>query len=169
MADKHSKAELEVRLWDEIKRGRFGMLLAPAEGAATVCQPMTAFPEPAEASIWFFTADTTELARKVGATGAAGMFIFQDKGQRTAGLPERPPLVAKDRERIDRYWNSNVAAWFPGGKADPNLTLLRFDAEGAEVWLSETGPMKYGWEILKANATGSTPDVGEHAELTLNR
>ncbi len=169
MTDKHSKAELEVRLWDEIKKGKFGMLLAPAESGAIVCQPMTAYPEAAEAAIWFFTADTTELARKVGVAGAAGMFIFQDKGQDLQACLSGRLVIDKDRERIDKYWNSMVAAWFPGGKADPNLTLLRFDARGAEVWLSDTGPMKYGWEILKANATGSTPDVGQHAELTLGR
>ena len=169
MADKHSKAELEVRLWDEIKRGKFGMLLAPADGGGAVCQPMTAYAEPAEAALWFFSPDNTELAQKLGGAGARGMFIFQDKSQDLQACLSGRVAIDKDRDRIDKYWNSMVAAWFPGGKADPHLTLLRFDAEGAEVWLSETGPMKYGWEILKANATGSLPDVGEHADLTLKR
>lgn len=169
MADKHSKAELEVRLWDEIKEGKFGMLLAPAEDAAMVCQPMTAYAEPADASLWFYIADTTELVRAVGATGANAMFIFQDKNQRLQACLSGRLRVDKDPARLDKYWNSNVAAWFAGGTADPNLTMLCLEAVGAEVWLSETGPMKYGWEILKANATGSTPDVGEHAEVTFSR
>jgi general stress protein 26 len=32
-------------------------------------------------------------------------------------------------------WNRYVAAWFPGGKDDPKLTLLRLDAENAEIWI----------------------------------
>ena len=33
---------------------------------------------------------------------------------------------------------SRVAAWFEGGKDDPNLVLLRLDAETAEIWLNES-------------------------------
>ena len=32
-------------------------------------------------------------------------------------------------------WNRFVAAWFEGGKDDPNLVLLRFEAEHAEIWI----------------------------------
>ena len=39
-----------------------------------------------------------------------------------------------DRAAIDRLWNRFVAAWFEGGKDDPKLALLRFDAERAEIW-----------------------------------
>ena len=42
-----------------------------------------------------------------------------------------------DRAVIDRLWNPFVAAWYEGGKDDPKLALLRFDAEHAEIWLNE--------------------------------
>ena len=29
-----------------------------------------------------------------------------------------------------------MAAWYEGGKDDPELVLLRFDAEKAEIWLN---------------------------------
>ena len=40
-----------------------------------------------------------------------------------------------DRATIDRLWNRFVAAWYEGGKDDPKLTLLRLDADRAEIWL----------------------------------
>ena len=36
---------------------------------------------------------------------------------------------------IDRLWNPFVAAWYEDGKDDPQLALLRLDAECAEIWL----------------------------------
>ena len=30
-----------------------------------------------------------------------------------------------------------MAAWYKGGKDDPNLQLLRFDAEKLQIWLNE--------------------------------
>ena len=43
--------------------------------------------------------------------------------------------VDNDRAVIDRLWNRYVAAWFPGGKDDPKLALLRLDPERAEIWV----------------------------------
>jgi general stress protein 26 len=31
-----------------------------------------------------------------------------------------------------------LSRWFPGGKDDPKLALLRFDAESAEIWLDDS-------------------------------
>ena len=31
-----------------------------------------------------------------------------------------------------------AAAWYPGGKDDPSLVLLRLDAQQAEIWLHES-------------------------------
>ena len=66
---------------------------------------------------------------------------------------------------MDKYWNAVVAAWYPQGKDDPHLTLLCFNLSDAEVWISQAGPVRFAWEIAKANATHSTPDVGGHTRL----
>ncbi len=39
-----------------------------------------------------------------------------------------------DRAVIDRLWNRFVAAWYQGGKTDPELALLRFDPDRGEIW-----------------------------------
>ena len=61
-----------------------------------------------------------------------------------------------------------MSAWFPKGKNDPDLTLIRFDLDDAAVWLSEAGPIKFAFEIAKANLSGRQPDVGESANIRLN-
>ena len=78
------------------------------------------------------------------------------------------PRADYDRERMDKYWNATVAAWYPNGKDDPRLTLLRLDARDAEVWISEAGPARFAWEIAKANATREQPDLGGHTRLNLH-
>ena len=34
---------------------------------------------------------------------------------------------------MDRYWNPVLSAWYPDGKDDPRLTLLRFDVDDGEA------------------------------------
>jgi general stress protein 26 len=46
--------------------------------------------------------------------------------------------LEQNRAMVDKFWNRYVAAWFEGGKDDPKLALLRFDADRAEIWLDES-------------------------------
>ncbi len=152
-------AAVQVRLWDGIrKRGGTGML--GLVGSRDHFQPMTAFVERDTNQIWFFTRKDTDLARVVD--GGQAMFVFQnDDLQACIG---GALSLAHDRERMDKYWNTVVAAWYPEGKDDPLLTMLRLDCHDAEVWLSE-GLAKFAWEIAKANATHKIPDLGGRAHI----
>lgn len=163
--DTNDQAAVQTRLWDEIEKHKIGMLGVMGEEARHF-QPMTAFLERAEGRLWFFTYKDTELAEAVQ-TGGEAMFVVQDHPKLYAcvGGILRPDY---DRERMDRFWNPAVAAWYPEGKDDPRLTLLRLDAIDAEVWLAETGPVRYAWEVAKANATHETPDVGGHTSLNFH-
>ena len=44
-----------------------------------------------------------------------------------------------DRARLDKQWSNWVEAWFPGGKDDPNLLMLRMDLGDASIWGGELG------------------------------
>ena len=74
---------------------------------------------------------------------------------------------ARDREIIDRYWNPVLAAWYPDGKDDPHLTILRFDADDGRVWVNEGGFFKFAYEIAKANLTKTLPDSGGVRDVNL--
>ncbi len=66
----------------------------------------------------------------------------------------------EDRSRVARLWKAEWQAWFPGGKDDPNLVLLRVDGQAGEYWdNSGTGGVKYLVEVGKALFTGTRPDV----------
>src|SRR3546814_19825739 len=73
-------------------------------------------------------------------------------------------LIENDRSMIDNLWSKPVYAWFPGGKTDPKLALLRFDIDEAELWeadMSLTGKLKmlFGGK-MRADEEGS------HAKVT---
>jgi general stress protein 26 len=160
----NNPAEVEHRLWDHIEKDSVGMLMLVG-GAAEHAQPMHAFLERNDRRIWFFVRADSEFARHVGA-GREAMFIYQRNDfQACVG---GQIYIQRDKARIDKYWNAVIAAWSPGGKDDSNLTMLCMDCDDAQVWLSEAGPVKFMWEIAKANATHRTPDVGGHAHLNFH-
>lgn len=159
--DIKDRVAVERRLWKELQDTRTGML-GLVGGAPRHFQPMTAFVEPETRELWFFTRDDTELVQELEGARTA-MFVVQSKEVQACIGGELS--VRKDNARMDKYWNAVVAAWYPQGKDDPRLTLLRLHLADAEVWLSQAGPVRFAWEIAKANATHHIPDVGGHTRL----
>jgi general stress protein 26 len=166
MSDMHDPKEMEQRLWKELGRARTVMLGIVGGAPVQHFQPMSAFAEPDTGEIWFFTRKETDLARACQA-GADAMMILMTKDQELQACIGGRLTQVYDRERMDRYWGPVVAAWYPEGKDDPALTMLRLDAHDAQIWLSEAGPVKFAYEIAKANATGRMPDIGDRAHVDL--
>ena len=154
-------SDVEHRLWDEIEKNPVGMLMLTG-GAPQHARPMSAFVERDGRRLWFFASTDSDLARDAQC-GRPAMFVFQQRDfQACIGGQAH---VQHDRDRIEKFWNAVIAAYYPGGKNDPKLTLISFDCDDAQVWISNAGPMKFVWEIAKANATHRQPEVGGRTHL----
>lgn len=168
-ADKHTDAEHEQMLWKELTKRNTVMLGLSVQAAGKPMehlQPMTAFRDDTSRSVFFFCRTDNDLAKRAG-DGEAAMMCLQSKDDSFIACVGGELKVAYDRERIERFWNPVVAAWFPDGKDDPNLTFLRLDPADAQLWIADNNPVKFGWEIAKSNFTKRTPDIGETAHLDL--
>ncbi|MGR4863512.1 pyridoxamine 5'-phosphate oxidase family protein [Caulobacter sp. LARHSG274] len=162
--DPDDRAAVEKRLWKELEDARVGML--GLIDTRQHFQPMTAFAEPEHNLIWFFTRDDTDLADSAKG-GAEAMLVVQSRDHDFHACISGALSLARDPLRIDKYWGPVVAAWFPEGKDDPRLTLLRLDARDAELWISKGGPIRFAWEVAMANLTDTTPDLGDTAHVRL--
>jgi general stress protein 26 len=163
--DIHDKAAVEHKLWAEIAETRFGMLgAARAEGAHFA--PMTTFAEPETGSLWFYTQTDNSLAEAAQA-GATGLYVFMSKDRKLQASIRGRLTASTDPLHRDKFWSPVVSAYFPKGKSDPHLIMLRLACEDTEVWLSDSSVVKFAFEIAKANLTGAAPDLGGKAALNL--
>ena len=65
-----------------------------------------------------------------------------------------------DRAKLDEIWNESWKVWFPGGKDDPSLVLLRVSGDIGEYWdYRGTSGIKYLIETGKAYFNGTKPTV----------
>jgi general stress protein 26 len=126
--------ELEEKFWKALKSDMTLMigLDGDEDGHA---RPMTAQFEGERGPIWFFTSRQTELAQKLAGGGERAIATFASKGHDLFATVHGSLRLDSDRTVVDKFWSRFVAAWFEGGKDDPNLALLRFDPERAEIWL----------------------------------
>lgn len=83
-------------------------------------------------TLYFFTGKDNRVA-----SGGAAMAQFVSKGHDFFACLAGKVTVDNTPAEIDKLWSKHVEAWFPGGRDDPNLTLLRFDISSAELWESD--------------------------------
>lgn len=163
--DLKDKAAVEAKLWAEIAESRFGMLAAVGSPQEHF-QPMTAFAEPESGSLWFYSRAESDLAMACQG-GAPGMFVFLSHDREMQASIHGELRTTLDELHRDKYWSSAVSAWYAKGKTDPQLVMLKFSCADAQIWISEVGGVKFGWEIAKANLTGARPEIGGMVSLAL--
>jgi general stress protein 26 len=149
---------LKKHLWEKLSRSPF--LMVGLDEPRMHSEPLTAQLDKDQVdTIWFFIGRDNRLAG-----GGRAMAQFVSKGHDYFACLSGTVTVDNDRAMIDKLWSRQVAAWFPGGKDDPNLTLIRFDIDDAELWeadMSLTGKLKmlFGGRIR-------ADEEGSHARLS---
>jgi general stress protein 26 len=127
--------DIEAKFWKVLRSDRT-MMLGLNGVADGHTRPMTAQVDgdADRGPIWFFGARDSALVRALS-KGDRAIATFASKDHDLFATIHGALAIDDDRAVTDRLWNRFVAAWYEGGKDDPNLVLLRFDAERAEIWL----------------------------------
>lgn len=64
-------------------------------------------------------------------------------------------VLSQDKAEISRLWSETWRIWFPKGKEDPDLVLIRVPVETGEFWdLQGTKGMRFLWQATMAYFRG---------------
>lgn len=149
--------QLKTHMWKKMAESPF-MMVGPADGTAH-SEPLTAqLDEDQVDTLFFFIGRNNRVAGK-----DALMLQFVSKGHDFFACLHGRARIDNDRAQIDKLWNRQVEAWFPGGKGDPNLALLRVDIDNAELW--ETDMSLAGRVKMLFGGTIRSDQEGSHARV----
>jgi len=117
---------------------------------------------------WFFTAIESNKVREAQ-TDSEGYLVCQEKRRQ---LVVRGVIsMTKDRARVDKYWTKQLEAWFPDGKDDPSVCLMKLEPREGEYWdTTGTKGVTYLFETAKALVTGAKPKLDDrdmHGKVTV--
>ena len=160
MQYKEGKAdELKTKFWKAMADSPFVFLERTSQPVDAVV--MTAqLDKDAESEIWFFTTKDHHLANM-----GPAIATFAGKDHEMFARFHGTLVEETSRERLEKQWNKVVEAWFPGGKDDPNLIMLRMDLGQAEIWNSDLGMLTTAKMLLGKDVRDEARD--EHVETTL--
>ena len=74
----------------------------------------------------------------------------------------------RDQAEIDKLWSEPLRAWFPKGKDDESIYILKVEIEKGEYWDTPSSMITQAYAYVRALATGersTSDDVNEHAKV----
>ena len=73
--------------------------------------------------------------------------------------------IEHDAKSIEDKWNPIVKAWFPEGKNDPNICLIKVKTDEAHYWDRDSTKMMEMLKLATSVITGKQLSEGLHGDL----
>jgi general stress protein 26 len=117
-----------------------------------------------DGDIWFFTNASSHKVSEIEKLPKVNVSFADPDDQRYVSISGTAQLV-RDRAKIDELWRPEFKMWFPQGKDDPEIALLRVTLEKAEYWDSPSSTIGYALSFVSSLVTGNQPDLGENKKV----
>ena len=142
------------------------MLTTRARDGRYVSRPVATLPAPFDGNLWFFTSASSHKAAEIRAHPRVNL-AYASPSRNVYVSVSGDARVRRDRRRIDALWSAAQHLWFPGGKDDPDLTLVRVRVETAEYW---DGPASLAGKALRfvaAAVAGNADLLGDNRTVRI--
>jgi general stress protein 26 len=160
-----SRKEGIARIAVLIKNIKMAMLTSVSTDGRLHSRPMATQSRPFDGQLLFFTAANSGKVEEIREDAEVSL-TYVDPKHSFLTISGRA-AISNDRKLIDELWHADLKAWFPGGKDDPEIRVLRITAEQAEYWEAPSNAIVRGVKILARAASGGKTPVGEHARVAL--
>ena len=160
MADNHID-----RVWDIIEKVGVCMMTTQYAGGLRA-RPLEARPDRSAGVILFVTDVRGGKDDEIAAHPREVGLCFIDHKQKAYLSLSGRAEVMRDPELARAIWASTDDAWWDGPD-DPNVRVLRFVPDTAELWDGPASKAVAAYEFAKARQTGEKPDLGENRKVTV--
>ncbi len=151
----------------ELIKGIDICMLTTLDGGVLRSRPMSTQEFEFDGDLWFFTDLKTHKTEEIEKDDRVNVSYAAGSKTKYVSVSGRASLI-KDQQKIDEFWRPSHKLWFPDGKDDPDLILLKVEVEQAEYWDLTSGVMVHIYSFLKSMITGAEPDdSGDSKKITL--
>jgi general stress protein 26 len=163
----HSTGEANVQKLAELIRDmKFAMLTTLDPDGCLRSRPMATQNREFDGDLWFFTSKNSGKISSIQNDQHVNVAFADPDDQRYVSVSGRAEIVS-DRQKISELWSPAMQTWFPKGKDDPQISLIRVRAESAEYWDSPSSAIVHLIGFAKAMITGERPHPGENERMDI--
>lgn len=163
MNNNELKTQEDIR--EMVKDIQFAMLCTNDEKGHIKSRPMGTQGMDEAGNIWFLTAKDSGKIDEIKANPHVCV-CYSSPSDNTYVCIMGEAEEEDNQAKIDEYWTPVAKAWFPKGKDDPNLTLIKVTPHEAEYWDSDSNKIVVGIKMLSTIVTGKEyTEEGEHGTV----
>lgn len=127
-------------------------------------RPMSTLEVDEEGNLWFFSAKSSDKNDEIKNDDTVQLIYSKNSDVHFLTITGKATIV-EDQAKKDELWNPIVKAFFPEGKDDPNLSLVKIKPEAAHYWDTINGKMITWFKMAASAVTGNQNDVGVEGKL----
>ena len=140
------------------------MLTTRAADGSLVSRPLQTLKLDAEGEIIFFTAAKSHKVEELTDDHSVNL-AYADKGENLYVSIRGRARLDRDSDTIDELWSPAQKIFFPDGKDDPNLMVLRVRVRDASYWEGSSNMLERAFDFAKAMLDESPGDLGKQGHL----
>lgn len=147
---------------------QYALLTTHAPDGALVSRPLQLLQADGDNVLWFFTSAASAKVDEIARDARVNVAFAEPSSRRFLSISGRAALLT-DRAKVDELWSAAQTIFYPHGRDDPALTLLRVIPDSAHYWDGDESPWgllkKFGKAVLLRQAS----DLGHSGQLDLTR
>jgi len=156
MKHDHRDHEGAKKLYELIQDVKICMMTTVEPDGSLHSRPMYNQDADEAGDLWFFTRLQSPKVSEISKDGQVNLG-FSNPGKQDYVSVSGRAVIVRDRAKIEEKWSEPLKAWFPDGKDDPNIALIRVHPERGEYWDSPSSTLLHIYGYAKAALTSASP------------
>ncbi len=129
-------------------------------------RPMSIQKSDADGVLWFLSAVDSAKNAEINKNPKSRLFFQKPSSMEFLELQGKAE-ISQNKELIHELWDAMAKNWFPKGKDDPRISVIKFSPEAGHYWDTKRGAGLAGVKMLFGIITGKPADVGVEGNLKI--
>lgn len=131
-------------------------------------RPMSTSKVDDDGYIWFFSKKDSDKNEHILEDDQVQLLYSNNSSSEYLSLYGHAEIV-RDRNKIEELWTPMAKAWFPEGKEDRSITLLKVTPKEGHYWDTKNGKVISLIKIAVSALSGKPADIGVEGKLQNNK
>lgn len=152
------------KIKDLVEDIKFCMFCTKVTNLPFKTRPMTTMDVDDDGNLWFFSNTVSDKNDEIKTNDIVQLLYAKNADSEFLTITGRAE-ISKDRQKIDELWTSMVKAYFPDGKDDPDLSVIKVIPDEAYYWDTVHGKMITILEMATSALTGDKFEGGVEGNI----
>jgi general stress protein 26 len=168
MSDKKNLSNEEAikKIKDLVDDIKTCMFCTNVENIPFNTRPMATLQVDDEGNLWFFSETASGKNDEIKNDDTVQLLYAKSSDSKFLTITGKATLT-KDKGKIEELWTPMAKEWFPEGKDDPNISVIKITPGDAYYWDTINGKMITLLKIAKGAITGNPSNVGVEGEINV--